>query len=112
MAYLNSVYGKNIISGQQEIYSGGPHGLETEFEYLKDTTGHYPAIRGFDYGNFCCPAFGSDDGSTKRVLDWVKNKNGIATASFHLNVPKDFENFKIGSPESLSPRFIILITSA
>ena len=97
MAYLAEVYGKQIISGQQEIYSGGPHGLETEFEYLKDTTGHYPAIRGFDYGNFCCPAFGSDDGSTKRVLDWVKNRNGIATASFHLNVPKDFESFKIGS---------------
>lgn len=97
MAYLAEVYGKNIISGQQEIYSGGPHGLETEFEYLNDLTGHYPAIRGFDYGNFCCPAFGSDDGSTKRVIDWVKNKNGIATASFHLNVPKDFENFKLGS---------------
>ena len=44
MAYLAGVYGKNIISGQQEIYSGGPHGLETEFEYLKDLTGHYPAI--------------------------------------------------------------------
>ena len=97
MAYLAEVYGKNIISGQQEIYSGGPHGLETEFEYLNDLTGHYPAIRGFDYGNFCCPAFGSDDGSTKRIIDWVKNRNGIATASFHLNVPKDFENFKLGS---------------
>ncbi|MDD7516766.1 glycosyl hydrolase [Ruminococcus flavefaciens] len=97
MAYLADVYGKNIISGQQEIYSGGPHGLETEFEYLKDLTGHYPAIRGFDYGNFCCPLYGSDDGSTKRIIDWVKNKNGIATASFHLNVPKDFENYTIGT---------------
>ena len=96
MAYLSSVYGKNIISGQQEIYSGGPHGLEYEFEYLKDTTGHYPAIRGFDYGNFCCPAYGSDDGSTKRIIDWVKNKNGIATASFHINVPNKMENYKIG----------------
>jgi mannan endo-1,4-beta-mannosidase len=96
MAYLASVYGKNIISGQQEIYSGGPHGLETEFEYLKDLTGHYPAIRGFDYGNFCCPAFGSDDGSTKRVLNWVKEKNGIATSSFHLNVPKNFASYSIG----------------
>lgn len=96
MAYLASVYGKNIISGQQEIYSGGPHGLETEFEYLKDLTGEYPAIRGFDYGNFCCPAFGSDDGSTDRIIDWVKNKNGIATASFHYNVPKDFASYEIG----------------
>lgn len=96
MAYLNSVYGKNIISGQQEIYSGGPHGLETEFEYLKDTTGHYPAIRGFDYGNFCCPAYGSDDGSTKRIIEWVKEKNGIATASFHINVPNKMESYTIG----------------
>ncbi len=97
MSYLASVYGNNIISGQQEIYSNGPHGLEHEFEYLKDLTGHYPAIRGFDYGNFCCPAYGSDDGSTKRVIDWVKNKNGIATASFHLNVPTDFSSYTIGS---------------
>ncbi len=96
MAYLASVYGKNIISGQQEIYSGGPHGLETEFEYLKDLTGEYPAIRGFDYGNFCCPAFGSDDGSTDRIIDWVKDKKGIATASFHYNVPKDFASYEIG----------------
>ncbi|MBP5578582.1 MAG: glycoside hydrolase [Ruminococcus sp.] len=97
MAYLAENYGKHIISGQQEIYSGGPHGLETEFEYLKDTTGHYPAIRGFDYGNFCCPLYGSDDGSTDRIIDWVKNKGGIATASYHINVPKDFASYTIGT---------------
>ncbi|MBQ3885096.1 MAG: glycoside hydrolase, partial [Ruminococcus sp.] len=96
MSYLASVYGKNIISGQQEIYQYGPHGLEYEFEYLNDLTGHYPAIRGFDYGNFCCPAFGSDDGSTGRVIDWVKTRNGIATASFHINVPKDMKSYNIG----------------
>ena len=97
MAYLAENYGEHIISGQQEIYSGGPHGLETEFEYLKDTTGHYPAIRGFDYGNFCCPLYGSDDGSTDRIIDWVKNKGGIATASYHINVPKDFASYTIGT---------------
>ena len=97
MAYLASVYGEHIISGQQEIYKYGPHDFEYEFEYLEKLTGHMPAIRGFDYGNFICPAFGSDDGSTERVIDWVKNRNGIATASVHLNVPTDFENYTIGS---------------
>ncbi|MBR6386384.1 MAG: glycoside hydrolase [Ruminococcus sp.] len=98
MHYLASVYGKHIISGQQEIYQYGPHGLETEFEYLKEKTGHYPAIRGFDYGNRCCELFGAnDDGSTDRIIDWVKNKGGIATSSFHLNVPKDFANYKGGT---------------
>ena len=97
MSYLASVYGNGIISGQQEIYQYGPHDYEYEFEYLNDLTGHYPAIRGFDYGNFCCPAFGSDDGSTERVIDWVKNRNGIATASFHLNVPTDMASYTSGS---------------
>ncbi len=97
MSYFASVYGNHIISGQQEIYSNGPHNFEYEFEYLNDLTGHYPAIRGFDYGNFCCPAFGSDDGSTKRIIDWVKNKNGIATASFHLNVPTDMAGYTSGT---------------
>ena len=97
MNYLSSVYGKNIISGQQEIYQYGPHGMEYEFEYLEKLTGHMPAIRGFDYGNFTCPAFGSDDGSTERVIDWVKNRNGIATSSWHLNVPTDFASYTTGS---------------
>lgn len=97
MSYFASVYGEHIISGQQEIYQHGPHGLEQEFEYLEKLTGHMPAIRGFDYGNFCCPAFGSDDGSTDRIIDWVKNKNGIATASFHLNVPTDTASYTTGS---------------
>ncbi|MFR3811574.1 MAG: glycosyl hydrolase [Ruminococcus callidus] len=46
MQYLSSVYGKHIISGQQEIYKYGPHDFEYEFNYIHDTTGKYPAIRG------------------------------------------------------------------
>ncbi len=94
--YLNSVYGSHILSGQQEIYKYGPHDIETEFNYIQEKTGKLPAIRGFDYGNFCCPAFGSDDGSTERVIAWAE-KGGIPTASFHLNVPTDFASYTIGS---------------
>ena len=94
-SYLHSVYGEHILSGQQEIYKYGPHDIETEFNYIKDKTGKLPAIRGFDYGNFCCPAFGSDDGSTERVLAWAE-QGGLCTASFHLNVPTDFASYTIG----------------
>jgi len=97
MNYMASVYGTNIISGQQEIYQYGPHDYEYEFNYLQDLTGEMPAIRGFDYGNFTCPAFGADDGSTDRIIDWVKNKNGIATSSWHINVPNDIDSYTIGS---------------
>ncbi|MDE5755427.1 MAG: glycoside hydrolase [Oscillospiraceae bacterium] len=95
MSYLSSIYGKNILSGQQEIYMNGPHDVEQEFKYIEEKTGKLPAIRGFDYGNFTCPAFGGDDGSTERVIAWAA-KGGICTASWHLNVPTDFSSYTIG----------------
>lgn len=100
MSYLSSVYGNHIISGQQEIYKYGPHDFEYEFNYINDTTGKYPAIRGFDYLN-CNPLYGSEDGTTDRIIEWVTNNpysenNGIATASWHITVPKNFANYNIG----------------
>ena len=59
MKYLSSVYGKHMLSGQQEIYGGGHDkpkdgfvdGYEREFEWIHDLSGEYPAIRGFDLMN-------------------------------------------------------------
>ena len=97
MAYLNSVYGKNILSGQQEIYSSGHGGnFEVEFDYLKDTTGKLPAVRGFDFLNEANILYGSEDKTTDRIIDWVNNKNGVATASWHLTVPKNFASYNVG----------------
>ena len=96
MGYMKSVYGSHIISGQQEIYGGGNDGnMELEFEYIQEKTGKQPAIRGFDFMNYN-PLYGWDDGTTERIIDWTKNKNGIATASWHINVPIDFDNYEIG----------------
>ena len=100
MQYLSSVYGKHIISGQQEIYKYGPHDFEYEFNYIHDTTGKYPAIRGFDYLN-CNPLYGSEDGTTDRIIQWVNDNpysenQGIATASWHITVPKNFSSYNIG----------------
>ena len=95
--YLGSVYRKKIISGQQEIYGGGNNGnTELEFEFIHNITGKYPAIRGFDFMNYN-PLYGWDDNTTERVIDWVNNRGGIATASWHINVPREFENYTIGS---------------
>lgn len=96
MSYLASVYGNNIISGQQEIYMYGPHDFEYEFEYLYENTGHYPAIRGFDFLNCANILYGSEDGTVDRMIDWVKNKNGIVTASWHITVPKKMDGYKVG----------------
>lgn len=96
MKYLKSVYGSHIISGQQEIYGGGHSGnYEWENEFLKDLTGKYPAIRGVDFMNYN-PLYGWDDGTTERCIAWAKERNGIITASWHINVPIDFENYTLG----------------
>ena len=159
MAYLKSVYGKHILSGQQEIYGGGHEvattirfdaekkkcvdqdGKEYSFDeadistaddgskfvwkcfdedgqqynyqsqnrnytlndynfevrYLKELTGEEPAIRGFDFGSYC-PCYAWDDGVAKRMIDWAKNKNGICTASWHVNVPVTKADYTLGEP--------------
>ncbi|MDE5946064.1 MAG: beta-mannosidase [Oscillospiraceae bacterium] len=96
MKYLKSVYGSHIISGQQEIYGGGNDGnSELEFEYIQEKTGKQPAIRGFDFMNYN-PLYGWEDGTTERAIAWVKEKKGIITASWHINVPIDFDNYELG----------------
>jgi mannan endo-1,4-beta-mannosidase len=72
-------------------------------------TGELPAIRGFEYGNYN-PLFGYEDDTNKRMIAWVNGAsatsgldgeywpgNGIATLCNHLPVPKDFENYVLGS---------------
>lgn len=109
MNYLCDVYGKNMLSGQQEIYGGGHtesspngysgdelQGYETEFEWIKKNFGDYPAIRGFDLMNYN-PLYGWDDGSTERIIEWGE-RNGIPTVCWHINLPKDFTSYEIGEP--------------
>ncbi|MDF2589503.1 MAG: Mannan endo,4-beta-mannosidase, Cellulose 1,4-beta-cellobiosidase [Anaerocolumna sp.] len=96
MNYLTEVYGNHIISGQQEIYGSGNNGnSELEFDWINNLTGEYPAIRGFDFMNYN-PLYGWEDGTTSRMIDWVNNRNGIATACWHINVPKNFTTYKLG----------------
>lgn len=96
MAYLADNYGKHVLSGQQEIYNYGPHDFEYEFNYIKEKTGELPAIRGFDFLNCANILYGSEDGTVDRMIDWVNNKGGIVTASWHVTVPKNFANYNVG----------------
>ncbi|MGN1480760.1 glycosyl hydrolase [Porcipelethomonas sp.] len=92
MNYLVDNYGNHIISGQQECYGNAD---EKEFEYIYNLTGKYPAIRGFDYMNWT-QGINWDDGTNNRIIDWVNNKNGIATLAWHWFVPLDMDNYTPG----------------
>lgn len=110
MNYLCDMYGKHIISGQQEIYGNGHTkdepagyegdnllGYESEFEWINKNFGVYPAIRGFDMMNYN-PLYGWDDGTTERIIEWANERNGIPTVCWHINLPTDFTNYEVGEP--------------
>lgn len=103
-AYLRSVYGEHILSGQQE-YCGSHNynknaqesqGLpidylvdnEAEFEYIQKITGKQPAIRGIDF-LFYNTTNGFEDDAPERVVAWYKEKGGIPTVTYHWNVPTE-----------------------
>lgn len=92
MNYLVDNYGNHIISGQQECYGQAD---EKEFEYIYNLTGKYPAIRGFDYMNWT-QGINWDDGTNRRIIDWVNNKKGIATLAWHWFVPLDMSTYTPG----------------
>ena len=92
MNYLADMYGNHVLTGQQEACGGTDEG---EFEYILEKTGKQPAIRAFDYLNYN-PCFYYKDKTTERIIDWVNNKGGIATTSFHWFCPAKMENYKLG----------------
>ena len=76
--YLKSVYGKNILSGQQESdWNGSP---DDEMNYILEKTGKLPAIRGLDYINESFTAV------TKRSIEWWE-KGGIVSICWHWGTP-------------------------
>ncbi len=90
MSYLVDVYGKHIISGQQELCgSHNYEGSEAEFTYIKEKTGKMPALRGFDFMNYRGSVPGWDDYCAERVIEWYKEKNGIPTVCWHWFSPGD-----------------------
>lgn len=70
---------------------------DRELKYLENTVGDMPAIQGFDFGSNC-PCYQWDDGVVERMIDWTNNKNGICTASWHINVPKVLADYTLGEP--------------
>ena len=96
-SYLCDQYGKHIIAGQQEYC--GSHNYnswnspdifikdnEAEFEYIQEQTGKQPAIRGIDFLAYNTTTDWRDD-ATGRAIEWTNKYKGIATCTWHWNVP-------------------------
>lgn len=97
--YLCDVYGEHILAGQQEYC--GSHNYnswndpdtfikdnEAEFEYILEKTGEQPAIRGIDFLAYNTTSDWRDQ-APERCIEWVNEYGGIATVSWHWNVPTE-----------------------
>lgn len=95
--YLCDQYGNHIISGQQEYCGEHNYNLwadpdtyikdnEAEFEYIMEQTGKQPAIRGIDLLAYRSNTNWTDH-APERAIEWVNEYNGIATLTWHWNVP-------------------------
>ena len=71
---IASLYGKGILSGQQESTWKGSD--EYEFDYIFEKTGKYPAVRGLDYMN------NDFAGVTRRAVKW-HSRGGIVSICWH-----------------------------
>ncbi len=84
--YLKSVYGKNILSGQQYLQ---PEEIEDSVYY--HLTGRLPAIRGYDFMDI--------DKRTslhqwERALNWAKNTGCVITMCWHWYAPDNMSDMQ------------------
>lgn len=72
--YLCGLSGVHVLSGQQESTWMGS--ADYEMDYIFETTGKYPALRGLDYMN------DDFDGVNKRAIQWWE-EGGLVTICWH-----------------------------
>lgn len=100
-SFLCDQYGNHIIAGQQEYCNEHNWNInadpdnpiyikdnEAEFEYILDKTGKQPAIRGIDFLAYNSTTEWRDH-APERVIEWSKRFKGIATVTWHWNVPRE-----------------------
>ncbi|MGB4094168.1 MAG: glycosyl hydrolase [Ruminococcus flavefaciens] len=115
-SYLCDTYGKHIIAGQQEYCGDHNYNLwnspdvfikdnEAEFEYILDKTGKQPAIRGIDLLAYNTSSDWRDH-APERAIEWTNKYHGIATLTWHWNVPCEKGSEDIAFyVESANPKF-------
>ena len=94
--YICDNFGQKVLSGQQE---GCGSNKDYEMEYLKNTTGKLPAVRGLDFMN------NDFDGVVERAKNWWDNGKGIVTICWHTGV----ESSGYGEAKAENPDFSKLL---
>jgi mannan endo-1,4-beta-mannosidase len=93
---LDGISGSCILSGQQET-GWDPNRVDEDVEFVRQQTGKYPVVRGFDFADYLYSASAPARlHATERAIAWAR-RGGVVTFSCHMFV-------SIGSPPG-SPQF-------
>jgi len=88
LAWFSDIYGKKIISGQQE---GRPGTDEFCFElnYLTNTTGKLPALLAMDLISYTdnSPRRDTSHQLARHAIDWYQNRHGLVEFCWHWRSP-------------------------
>ena len=82
--YIYSIEGEKVLSGQQGMH---------EYEYVKEVTGHYPAIKGHDLIREK-----ENQQVVESIIDWW-NRGGIPTLMWHWGAPSMGEGYENSKKE-------------
>jgi hypothetical protein len=86
-AYFSNIYGKKIISGQQEGWRG-TNEFSFELNYIKNATGKLPALLALDFSSYTgTPNSDTNHLLAKHAIDWYKNRKGIVAFCWHWRAP-------------------------
>jgi len=94
LAYFSDIYGKKILSGQQEG-GRGTNELGPELAYITNTTGKLPALLALDF-IFCTEQSGMRDDQhlvVKHAIDWYTNRKGVVAFCWHWFAPAGERGF-------------------
>lgn len=88
--YLKSIYGKQMISAQQQMDLTQTYEDKVYYSVLEDL----PAMKGFDF-IFTTTGKG-DRGFVDAALKWAKESSGLVTFCWHWNVPRNVDKPDMG----------------
>lgn len=90
--FLRSIYGKKIISAQQQMDLNKTY----EDKVYYNATEDLPAMKGFDFIFTTTGADGDHREFVDAALEWGTKSGGLVTFAWHWNVPRDIDNPNMG----------------
>ena len=88
MSFFSDIYGKKMLSGQQEGWRG-TNDLGYELTYILQTTGKLPALLALDFSS-CTEQANRPDTQHRAAtaaIDWYTKRNGVVAFCWHWFAP-------------------------